>query len=397
MVTKVFVVDAKGKPCLPCHPARARKLLREGKADIKAVVPYTIQLCKIVDNPVGSFTVGIDDGAKEVGIAVVNETTKEVVFKGTIKLRQDVSKKILQRRQYRRTRRSRNLRHREARFNNRGIVGWIAPTIKQKKDSILRVVRDLATRINLTKAVVEQGEFDTSSLTAGKKLEGKEYQIPNYGGRHFRAKVLWRDKRQCQHCKATEALHAHHIRYKSQGGTDAIQNGITLCERCHEELHDGLWVLKSKPKHFKYPAHLQVGKKYLADSLTGLGLSVEACLGFMTSFWRKSIGVEKTHFNDAVAMVCRNYLPAIIVKEYQVIPKRKKVWDNNPTKTCTEKNGFRHWDLVKAAHRTNGVVVGSIRSLKAKSITLRTRTDDNFPVSYAKSKLLWRFGSIVYV
>lgn len=394
---KVFVVDKAGKPCLPCHPARARKLLREKKAIVKTVVPYTIQLNKNVENPVGSFTVGIDDGAKEVGIAIVNEITKEVVLKGTIKLRQDVSRKMLQRSQYRRTRRTRNLRHRKARFNNRGTAGWIAPTIKQKKDSVVRVIKDLTTKINLTNVVIEQGQFDTSSLVAGRKLKGKEYQVPNYEGRNFRAKVLWRDKYQCQHCKGSDNLHAHHIRYKSQGGTDVVQNGITLCKKCHDGLHDGLWELKARVKHFKYPAHLQIGKKYLVESLVKIGLSVETCLGFMTSFWRKNLGIDKAHFNDAISMVCRDYMPEIINKEYLIIPKRKKIWEDNPTKACEEKNGFRHFDLVKSFHRTRGIVIGSIRSLKAKAITLRTGWDDNFPVSYNKTKLLWRFNSIMYI
>ena len=394
---KVFVIDMHGKTCLPCHPARARKLLKEGRATIKSVVPYTIQLNKAVNNPIGSFTIGIDDGAKEVGMAVVNEVTKEVVFKGTIKLRQDVSRKMLQRSRYRKTRRSRNLRYREARFDNRGTAGWIAPSIKQKKDSILRVVHDLATRVTLTKAIVEQGQFDIGSLAAGRKLKGKEYSIPNYEGRNFRAKVLWRDKYQCQHCKGTQSLHAHHVRHKSQGGTNTVQNGITLCEKCHTELHAGLWVLKGKLRHFKYPAHLQIGKKYLVNALLDTGMIVDTCLGFMTSFWRKNICLSKTHFNDAISMVCRDYLPALTEKDYQIIPKRKKIWEDNPSKTCEEKSGFRHFDLVKAAHKTRGTVIGSIRSLAAKSITLRTAWDDNFHVSYNKTKHLWRFDGIVYV
>ena len=77
---------------MPTHPARARKLLRKGLAKVIRVVPFCIKLERRIENPVGSFTVGIDDGAKEVGIAVVNEVKKEVVFRGTIKLRQDVSR-----------------------------------------------------------------------------------------------------------------------------------------------------------------------------------------------------------------------------------------------------------------------------------------------------------------
>jgi len=79
-----------------------------------------------------------------------------------------------------------------------------------------------------------------------------------------------------------------------------------------------------------------------------------------------------------------------------IIPRRTKIWEDNPTKTRTEKNGFKHWDIVKAEHKRLGTVIGSIRSLKAKCITLRTNFDDNFPVSYSKTKLLWRSSSIVY-
>lgn len=396
-MTKVFVVDVEGKPCLPCHPARARKLVRNGKAEIYSVIPFTIQLNRIVDNPVGNFTAGIDDGAKKVGIAVINEHTKEVIFSGDINLRQDVSKKILQRSQYRRTRRSRNIRYREARFNNRGVAGWIAPSIKQKKDSILRVVKDLAIKVNLTKAVVEQGQFDISSLVKGRQLEGVEYQQSDYEGKNFRAKVLWRDKYICQKCGSKDNLNAHHITPRSKGGTDTVGNGITLCENCHTALHEGLWQLNIKPKLFKYPSHLQIGKWYLYNSLKSMGLSVSKCFGWMTSEWRQAIGLTKSHINDAVSMICRNYIPIFASKEYMIIPKRRKIWEDNPTKTCNEKNGFRHWDLVKAGHRTMGTVMGSIRSLKANSITLRTNFDNNFPVSYNKSKVLWRFNGIVYV
>lgn len=395
-MTKVFVIDAQGKPCLPCHPARARRLLKNGKAKLVSVSPFTIQINKVVDNPVGSFTVGIDDGAKEVGIAVVNEHTKETVFRGTIKLRQDVSKKMLQRRQYRRTRRSRNIRYREARFDNRKPI-MPPPSIRTRKDSTIRVIQDLGKRLNITKAVVEQGQFDTSSLAKGRKLEGVEYQQSDFEGNNFRQKVLWRDKYTCQKCGSKDNLHAHHIRPKSKGGTDTVNNGISLCKDCHNALHDGLWQINKKPNHFKYPAHLQIGKWYLYNGLKGMGLQVGRCFGWMTSKWRQTIGLTKSHPSDAISMVCKDYMPVLSCREYLIIPRRKKVWENNPTKTCIEKNGFRHWDLVKAMHRTKGIVIGSIRSLKKNCVTIRTKFDSNFPVSYTKTRLLYRFNGIVYV
>jgi hypothetical protein len=81
--------------------------------------------------------------------------------------------------------------------------------------------------------------------------------------------------------------------------------------------------------------------------------------------------------------------------EYFIKPRRTKVWEANPTKTCTEKKGFRHYDLVKSS-RGGKTVVGSVRSLKANQIALRTKSDDNYLVSYSKSRLLQRFAGLIY-
>ena len=252
---KVFVIDKEGKPCLPTHPARARKLLRLGKAKVYQVIPFTIQLERVIENPIGSFTIGVDDGAKEVGIALVNERTREVVFRGNIQLRQDVSRKIKQRAQYRRTRRRRKLRHRKARFFNRKQTQPL-PSIRQRKESIIRVIKEIKKVINVTSAVIEQGIFDVAKLQAGRQLVGKEFQQSEYEGRNFRAKVLWRDCYTCQHCDTKEELNAHHIRRIIDGGTNIPKNGITLCRKCHVSLHAREWVLGKKPMDFKYPMHL---------------------------------------------------------------------------------------------------------------------------------------------
>ena len=44
----VFVLDTNRKPLSPCHPAVARKLLKEGKARIFKKYPFTIILNKEV-------------------------------------------------------------------------------------------------------------------------------------------------------------------------------------------------------------------------------------------------------------------------------------------------------------------------------------------------------------
>lgn len=52
-----------------------------------------------------------------------------------------------------------------------------------------------------------------------------------------RADAISRDGGKCVECGATERLEVHHIRYKSQGGTDELDNLITLCACCHAEKH----------------------------------------------------------------------------------------------------------------------------------------------------------------
>ena len=49
--------------------------------------------------------------------------------------------------------------------------------------------------------------------------------------------VLERDDWQCQRCGSAGPLHVHHIRRRSQGGPDAAENLLTLCWRCHDEIH----------------------------------------------------------------------------------------------------------------------------------------------------------------
>ena len=392
MSMSVYVIDAKGAPLLPMTPARARLLLKKEKAIVYSVIPFTIRLVREVDTPIGEFKAGIDDGAKTVGISV--EGNGKIVFAANVSPRQDVPRLMLQRSQYRRTRRSRKLRHRKPRFLNRGKTGGIPPTIRYKKEVTLRVLRDMTKRLNITSCVVEQGAFDVSSMSASYQLTGKEYQISEYEGNNFRQKVLWRDKYTCRKCKSKEKLQAHHIKRRSAGGTDRVSNGVTLCDTCHKALHRGEWELTySRTSNLLYPAHLQQGKWWLFRELKKMFDSVKICYGWMTSKNRKRLGLPKDHHFDASAMLnCKEYCTVI----YDIKPRRTKVWDTNPTKKCVSKNGFRHYDIVKAAHRTLGTVVGSIRSLKSKVITLRTGFSDNFPVSYNKSKLLWRPEGLIY-
>jgi 5-methylcytosine-specific restriction endonuclease McrA len=53
----------------------------------------------------------------------------------------------------------------------------------------------------------------------------------------LRQQVLRRDGWKCQSCGAMSNLEVHHQKFRSQLGADSEQNLITLCTRCHEQVH----------------------------------------------------------------------------------------------------------------------------------------------------------------
>ena len=172
-VKKVFVVDLEGKPLLPTHPARARKLLKSGSAVMFAVAPFTIQLKKLVSKPVGNLTLNINDGTKEVGLAVINKHTQEIVFSGVAKLKQDIKNKLIQGREYCRARRYRKIRYQKVHFDKK--IRSLPPGTLQKKESILRVAKELKRFMNIKHVVLEQGKFNDYQSSRAEVLLNNEY------------------------------------------------------------------------------------------------------------------------------------------------------------------------------------------------------------------------------
>ena len=85
-MSKVFVLDTNFIPLNPIHSAQARQLLRNKKAAIFRQFPFTIILKKSCpDSPVSSLRLKIDPGAKFTGMALINDSTGEVVFAAELK------------------------------------------------------------------------------------------------------------------------------------------------------------------------------------------------------------------------------------------------------------------------------------------------------------------------
>lgn len=131
-MSKIFLIDSEKHPLDPIHPAQARQLLRNKKAAVYRRFPFTLILKESrPDSPVSLLRLKIDPGAKHTGLALVNDSTGEVVFAAELKHRGFAIRDALtSRRQLKRSRRARKTRYRKPRFLNRTRPnGWLAPSV----------------------------------------------------------------------------------------------------------------------------------------------------------------------------------------------------------------------------------------------------------------------------
>lgn len=64
--------------------------------------------------------------------------------------------------------------------------------------------------------------------------------------------VYQRDDWHCRHCNCSSSLTPHHVVFQSAGGSDTLDNLLTLCIKCHNDVHEGrliVWVKMKTPKN----------------------------------------------------------------------------------------------------------------------------------------------------
>ena len=202
-----FVVNKNNRPLAPTKINKGWYLIRKGRATLKSKYPMVIQLEKEIaldDEDESHMVCGIDDGSSCIGIAIVQKclTRNKVVFKGTIEQRQDVKHLMDVRRGYRRYHRQ-HKRYRQVRFNNRSSSkrkGRIAPSIKQKKDAILRTLYWLNHWVNIQEYYLEDVCIDIRAMTDGYKPYKWQYQKSNRLDENLRKATILRDGYRCQEC-----------------------------------------------------------------------------------------------------------------------------------------------------------------------------------------------------
>ena len=310
----VYVLNKNGKPLMPCKPAKARKLLRDGKAKVVNRCPFTIQLQWDCEENVQEVIVGIDKGSSVTGFSCVRFAQQftfgkplangQILMSGEIHHRTDIKEKMDARRANRRNRRTRKW-YRPKRFLNRASSkrsGRLPPSIKANVEEVIRVVRKIP--LPISQIVIEDVQVDIARLN-NPDLIGKAYQESNRLDENLRVATLMRDGFKCTQCeKDNTRLDAHHIIWRENGGKDTIQNLITLCKSCHDKVHRGKLQLDVKGVSGfldQIAQRTMQGKAFLYSTL-GQMATVSKVFGYQTSAYRKSLSLSKSHDIDALCV-----------------------------------------------------------------------------------------------
>ena len=368
----ILVLDKRKKPLMPCHPARARELLREGRARVHRMVPFTIRLVDRLqaDSVLQPLRLKVDPGSKTTGFALVREketvdsTTGEVLRTLTILMLLELKHRghairdaLTSRRAFRRRRRG-NLRYRPARFDNRTRKdGWLAPSLQHRVDTTLAWVKRLMRWAPVTALSQELVRFDMQQMQ-NPEISGTEYQQGTLLGYEVREYLLEKWGRECVYCGAEHTpLEIDHIHPRSKGGSDRVNNLTVSCHDCNQRkgnrpLEQFLAkaperaekILKQAKARLNDAAAVNSTRWALFQRLKATGLDVEVASGGRAKWNRIRLGLPKAHCIDAA---CVGHLDAIKNWQQPVL-SIKATGRGSYQRTRLTKHGFPRGYLTRS-------------------------------------------------
>jgi hypothetical protein len=266
------------------------------------MVPFTIQLLYGSSGYKQEVSLGVDAGTQHMGVSATSG--KHVLFEAEVLPRTDIPALLATRRQFRRQRRQRKTRYRQARYLNRKKpAGWLAPSIRHKVDCHLKTIRLVHKILPVSRITLEVAQFDLQKLRHP-EIEGKQYQQgPQLGFWNVREYVLARDRHTCQWCQGQSKdpiLNVHHIESRKTGG-DSPDNLITLCERCHDLIHRTHQEHKIERKSRSVRDATQMGiiRWSIYERTRARFANVHLTYGYITKHTRITHELEKSHVIDA--------------------------------------------------------------------------------------------------
>jgi 5-methylcytosine-specific restriction endonuclease McrA len=381
-------------------------LLTHGKAAVFKRYPFTIVLKYAGEQPtLEPLRLKIDPGSKTTGLAIVNDSSGEVVFAAELIHRGEViRKRLADRRTVRRSRRQRHTRYRKPRFHNRRNrkSGWLPPSLESRIANVLTWVNRLRRLCSITAISQELVKFDTQ-LMENPEIIGIEYQQGSLAGYETREYLLEKWSRRCAYCGANKVpLQIEHIRSRAKGGTNGISNLTLACEPCNiaKGTQDISLFLAKKPEvlrcilaqakaPLKDAAAVNTTSRALHERLEATGLPMESGSGGVTKYNRTRRGLPKEHWLDAVCVGMSTpehlsitaMVPLLITANghacRQLCLMNAIGFPRTKPKSAKQVKGYQTGDMVKAivpSGKKIGTYVGRVAVRATGFFNIRTKT-----------------------
>ncbi len=423
---------------MPCTEKRARKLLGSGRARMHRLFPFAIRLTdrRLQDSALQPLRLSLDPGSKTTGLALARAETPvdadtgelgepvmhlrflmELVHRGA-----RIRKLLHSRAASRRGRRTRNLRYRAPRFNNRARpAGWLAPSLQHRVDTCSSWVGRLRRLAPVTHMAQELVRFDMQLMQAqadGATLEGGADQRGTLVGFEVGEYLLAKWGRQCAYCDAESVpLEKEHIQARSRGGSDRVSNLTLACRPCNlkKAARNVREFLAKDPARLKRilaqagaplrdAAAVNSTRWALLQRLQATGLPVQTASGGQTKYNRVCLGLPKTHALDAA---CVGQVGAIAaVPAYALTVRCMGRGSRQRTRVdafgfprgylMREKHvkGFATGDMVRAtvpaSSRKAGVYVGRVAVRRTGNFNIQTMGGVVQGISHRHCQILQR-------
>lgn len=411
---------------MPCHPARARELLRRGCAVVARRFPFTIRLKDRDGGAVQPVRLKIDPGARITGVAAVREDggRQHVLHLAEIAHRGEVVRASMHRRAaFRRRRRSANLRHRAPRFDNRARPpGWLPPSLRSRLDNVLAWVSRYRRLLPVAVLSLERVRFDLQALE-NPGISGVEYQQGTLAGYELREYLLEKWGRRCAYCDAEDVpLQIEHVRPKARGGSDRVSNLTLACAKCNQakgaepvevflahEPERLRRLLATVRRPLNDAAAVNATRNAIFFGLRAGGLPVESASGGRTKYNRARLGVPKAHCLDAACVgevgSLRDWaMPVLAIRatgrgSYQRTRLDRFGFPRGFLTRRKEVHGFRTGDMVRAAvpsGKKRGVHVGRVAVRASGKFNVQTVSGIVQGISHRYCILLVRADGYAY-
>lgn len=401
----VYVLSKSGNPLMPTTPCRARHLIESGEATAEKRMPFTIRMRIDTTENVQPITLGVDAGHEKIGLSA--STEKKELYSAVVTARTDVTKLMKGRQSLRRARRNRDTRYRPPRFDNRKRPeGWLPPSMETLIRTHESAISDAAHILPISRIIVETASFDIQKIM-NPDIEGKEYQegeTKDY--RNTKSYVKARDGYKCRNCGSSENLEVHHDKQRKDGGSDSPCNLVTLCHECHTAYHKGeieLHLKNPDNESFRAMAAMNTMRWFLLERLSKAYPDVSNTYGYITSWTRDELGLQKDHNIDAYC-IAGNTKAARAEDVYDIQKVRthnRKLHKEKPSKGGKRRanqaprtvKGFRLSDIVKYGDREGYVTAR--KSDGRLDIRYEDNTRDKY-ISMKKVKLIQHTNTRIY-